>query len=78
MVGTVGETHAVELFHGEHIALFARYSLIEKRQRHIFYRILIAYKIERLKYKPYKAVAQFGCTVFTQILDKSSVEHIIS
>ena len=67
MVSTVGKPHTFELLHGKHVALTARYSLIEQRQGHILHRIFIADEIERLKYESYKFVAEFGGAVLAEV-----------
>lgn len=76
MVRPVGKAEAFELLHGQGIAPFAPYTLVEQRQSHILEGVLVAYEIERLENETYLAVAQVGGAVLAQVADEDAVENI--
>ncbi len=69
MVCPILQTHAVEVFQGDGIALFAADVFVVEWQRNILHRIFEVDQIKRLKYKTDHLIAVSGSLRFRQVFD---------
>ena len=78
MLGPLFQAQALEILHGERVALVTVDALIEERKLYVLDRSLEADKVEGLEDESYHAVAVVGSLALAEVLDELAVQPVLA